>query len=283
VFAAAILIAAAISPQEKVAVLPPQGGRNVLEINKKTVRSAFLEYISEPGSGFAALDRHSIDMMIQREPSVQPNMLYNEKTAMDIGKKLGVPLVCIIDLTRDERDFLIECKLVRVDTGRAVSKSEIVSGLTNAEIKKASEALIRKLMTGGGAIIAAGAPAVSAAVHTELPSSAAATIASTPSQVAAARAEPPSKAATPSGDGNDNANKKVNEPKSSLKPEVPKVAPDATVARVRWDYKVVAAKGNQVEDVLTKAGDEGWILAAMDINSNGFTFNYNMIFKRQKK
>ncbi|MDR2560867.1 MAG: DUF4177 domain-containing protein [Holophagales bacterium] len=70
----------------------------------------------------------------------------------------------------------------------------------------------------------------------------------------------------------------------ALKPEAPKALPEAMIQRaIKWDYKVVAAKGNQVEDVLTKAGDEGWELAAMAINSTGLTFNYNMVFKRPKE
>jgi hypothetical protein len=205
-FASAILAAATLSAQEKVAVLPPLAGRNVSDINKKTVRSAFLDYISEPSSGFAAFDRHSIDLMIQRESTGKPNMLYDEKVAIDIGKKLGVPLVCIIDLTRDERDFLIECKLVRVDTGRAVSKSEIVSSLTNAEIKKASEAVIRKLMAGAVTTIK-GVPAA----RTESPSRAAAATTPTPSQAAAVRAESPAKAAAPPINASGNASKSVKE------------------------------------------------------------------------
>jgi len=57
-----------------------------------------------------------------------------------------VQLVCIMDLTREENDFLIECKLIVVETGLARSKSEIVSGVTNAEIKKASDTVVRRLM-----------------------------------------------------------------------------------------------------------------------------------------
>jgi len=193
-FASAVLAAASLSSQEKVAVLPPQAGRNVSEMNKKTVRSAFLDHISEHGSGFAAFDRHIIDTMIQREPGRQQNTLYNEKAARDIGRKLGVPLVCIIDLTRGEHDFLIECKLVWVDTGRAVSKSGIASGLTNAEIKRASEAVIQKLMPGEPTIVTPSAPKVSAAV----------------------RAEPPSRAAAQPSHGH--ASKSPKEPKKSVKP-----------------------------------------------------------------
>ena len=218
VFASAILAVATLSAQGKVAVLPPLAGRNVSEINKKTVRSAFLDYISEPGSGFAAFDRHSIDVMIQKEPAGQPNMLYDEKVARDLGKKLGVPLVCIIDLTRDERDFLIECKLVRVDTGRAVSKSEIASSLNNAEIKRASEAVVRKLMAMEGAVIASAAPkapTTHAAVHAEPPSRAAATTTPTPPHAAAVRTEAPSKAAAPARDARDDFSRRVNEPKQT--------------------------------------------------------------------
>ena len=140
-----VFAASALSAQEKVAVLPPQGGKNVSDISKKTVRNAFLDYLSEPGSGFAAHDSHSIDMTVQG-PSWRTSALYDEKTARDIGRKLGVPLVCIIDLTRDENEFLIECKLVGVETGLAVSKSVVVSGIGNAELKKGSETAVKKLM-----------------------------------------------------------------------------------------------------------------------------------------
>jgi opacity protein-like surface antigen len=189
--------AAALTAQERVAVLPPLAGKNVSEINKKTVRSAFLDYISEPGSGFTAFDRYSIDMMIQREPAGQPNMLYDEKAARDIGRKLGVPLVCIIDLTRDERDFLIECKLVSVESGLARSKSEVVSGVTNAEIKKASEALVRKLMVKS----MAAPPSISAAARPTATDSPATSRAAAPDHAAASspatgRASAPSSAAT---------------------------------------------------------------------------------------
>jgi hypothetical protein len=139
------LAASALYAQEKVAVLPPQGGRSVSEINKKTVRSAFLDFLSEPSSGYIAHDRNHTDQAVM-EPSGRTSPLYDEKTAKDVGKKLGVQLVCIIDLTREENDFLIECKLIVVETGLARSKSEIVSGVTNTEIKKASETVVRRLM-----------------------------------------------------------------------------------------------------------------------------------------
>jgi len=198
VFAPAIL-AAALSAQEKVAVLPPLAGRNVTEINKKTVRSAFFDYITEPGSGYAAHDRNSTDLAVI-EPGGRTSALYDEKVARDIGKKLGVSLVCIIDLTRDERDFLIECKLVRVDTGKAVSKSEIVSSLTNAEIKKASEGLVRKLMAREGTITT-GAPTVPAAVRAEPPSRAAAAAPHNDMTVAARESRNLSKPKKPTYDG----------------------------------------------------------------------------------
>jgi hypothetical protein len=283
VFASVILAAGAISPQEKVAVLPPLGGRNVLEINKKTVRSAFLEYISEPGSGFAAIDRNNIDTMIQREPAGQPNNLYDEKVARDIGRKLGVPLVCIIDLTRDERDFLIECKLVRVDTGRAVSKSEIVSGVTNAELKKASEAVIRKLMAGGGALTASSAPTVSAAARTEPQNRAAAATATTPSQ-AAVRNEPPSRAAAAPSEGN--IGKTVNEPMKSLKPEAPKTASVVALRATRknWEYKTAAKVATKnIDETLKSLGEERWELVAATMSGGGLgADSHNLFFKRPK-
>jgi hypothetical protein len=158
-----IFAAATLSAQERVAVLPPQGGRNVTEINKKTVRSSFLDCISEPGSGYLAHDRNSTDLAVA-EPGGRTSMLYDEKTARDVGRKLGVQLVCIIDLTRDEKEFLIECKLISVDTGLARSKSEIVSGITNAEIKKASETVARRLITRGLTIATDSAPAAKPAV-----------------------------------------------------------------------------------------------------------------------
>jgi len=290
-FASAILAAAALSAQEKVAVLPPLAGRNVLEANKKTVRSAFLDYISEHGSGFAAFDRQTIDTMIQRGPAGQPNMLYDEKAARDIGRKLGVPLVCIIDLTRDERELLIECKLVRVDTGRAVSRSGIASGLTNAEIKRASEAAVRDLLAHGGAVLTSSAPTASAAVRAEPatraaatttstpsqaaavraepPSRVAATITATPSQAAAVRAEPPSRVAAPPSDGNDNASKKVNEPTKPSRPVVPKAAPGAR--GTNWEYlfldgeftKKVGLLSSKYDDdmaAVNELGKQGWKL-----------------------
>jgi hypothetical protein len=216
-FASAILAAASLYAQEKVAVLPPHGGRNVSEINKKTVRSAFLDYFSELGAGFAAFDRQSIDTMIQKEPAVLPSALYDEKVARDLGKKLGVPLVCIIDLTRDEHDFLIECKLVRVDTGKAVSNSELASSLTNSDIKRASEAAVRKLVAKEGSVATA-ALAAPAAARAEPHGRAAAATASAPSHAAAARTEPPSRAAAPPIDAGDNVSRRVNEPKKSLEP-----------------------------------------------------------------
>jgi len=241
-FTAAILAAAGLSAQEKVAVLPPHGGRNVTEINKKTVRSAFLDFISEHGSGFIAIDRQSIDTMIPRDPSGQPSMLYDEKVARDFGRKLGVPLVCIIDLTRDERDFLIECKLVRVDTSWAVSKSEVVSSLTNAELKRASEAIVRKLMAMEGTRAIASAPAPSAAVRTEPPSRAAAATAPTPSQAAAARPQPPSRAAAPPSHGYDLPNKRPMEPSKSMEPS----------DDVGWSFGVSLHAANPGGDLINK-------------------------------
>ena len=161
--ASMIFAATALSAQERVAVLPPQGGRNVTEINKKTVRSSFLDCISEPGSGYLAHDRNSTDLAVA-EPGGRTSMLYDEKTARDVGRKLGVHLVCIIDLTRDEHEFLIECKLISVDTGLARSKSEIVSGITNAEIKKASETVARKLITRGLTVATDSTPTAKPAV-----------------------------------------------------------------------------------------------------------------------
>jgi len=145
-----IIATASLSAQEKVAVLPPQGVKNVSEINKKTVRDAFLDYLSGPDSSFTAHDKNSIDMTIQRS-AWRTSMLYDEKIARDIGRKLGVPLVCIIDLTREENECLIECKLVNVETGLAVSKSVIVSGMGNAELKKGSETAVRRLMASDAA------------------------------------------------------------------------------------------------------------------------------------
>jgi len=76
---------------------------------------------------------------------------------------MGVALVCIIDLTREENNFLIECKLINVDTGLAMSKSEIASDVTNAEIKKASDTAVKKLMGRGAMTIADGPAAVETA------------------------------------------------------------------------------------------------------------------------
>jgi hypothetical protein len=68
------------------------------------------------------------------------------------------------------------------------------------------------------------------------------------------------------------------------KPEAPKSAPEVVsqAAHVKWEYKIAAAKGNNADQVLNSAGEEGWELVAMAINSSGLTFNYNLVFKRPK-
>jgi hypothetical protein len=119
-----------------------------------------LDYISDPRSGFIAYDRNSTDLLLQ-EPGGRGSMLYDERTARDLGRKMGVSYVCIIDLTREENEFLIECKLINVDTGLARSKSEIVSGTANADIKRASEAMIKRLLAKDGVPFADGAAAAS--------------------------------------------------------------------------------------------------------------------------
>jgi len=63
------------------------------------------------------------------------------------------------------------------------------------------------------------------------------------------------------------------------KPEAPKAAP-AAAARVKWEYKAVAAKGKEAEDTMNELGKEGWELVSMTVTSSGLTFSYNMAFKR---
>jgi len=57
-------------------------------------------------------------------------------------------------------------------------------------------------------------------------------------------------------------------------------APAATAARVRWEYKNIAVKGNTADEEMNKLGAEGWELVAATVTSSGFTFSYNLSFKR---
>jgi hypothetical protein len=143
--AALVLFVAALSAQESVAVLPPLAGKNVGEMTKKVVRSAFSDYISAPGSGYTAYDRDHTDLLI-KELGEQRSVLYDEKSAKELGMRIGVRYVCISELTKDENDFLIECKLINVETGAAKTESEFATKSTNDVVRKASIAAIKRLL-----------------------------------------------------------------------------------------------------------------------------------------
>jgi hypothetical protein len=147
--AALVLFVAALSAQESVAVLPPLAGKNVGEMTKKVVRSAFSDCISAPGSGYTAYNRDHTDLLV-KELGEQGGVLYDEKSAKELGMRMGVQYVCISELTKDEDEFLIECKLINVETGATKTESEFVTKSTNDVVRKASVAAIKRLLGMGG-------------------------------------------------------------------------------------------------------------------------------------
>jgi hypothetical protein len=123
---------------------------------RKLVRGTFTDYISSPGSGYTVFDRDHTDLLV-KELGEQRSVLYNEKSAKDFGKRLGVQFVCISELTREESDLYIECKLINVETGAVRTESELTNS-GNAETRKASVAVITRLLGKGGAATASAAP-----------------------------------------------------------------------------------------------------------------------------
>jgi hypothetical protein len=86
-------------------------------------------------------------------------VLYDEKSAKDIGKRLGAQFVCISEITKDEGEILIACKLINVETGAARTKSGL-SSKGNKEVMSASTEIIKYLLgMGGSAQIVVEAPA----------------------------------------------------------------------------------------------------------------------------
>ena len=127
-----------------MAVLPPLVDKGVSNLTGRVVMSAFSEYLSAPDSGYEVYDREHTDKLVG-ELGEQRGGMYSDSTARDMGKRAGVQHVCISQLSKEGDEFLVECKVIDVETGKARTTSEFAKG-GNDEVRRASVAVIKKLL-----------------------------------------------------------------------------------------------------------------------------------------
>jgi len=146
-----------------IAVLPPLAAdKDVNDGMRNAVVAGFSEYISSQGSGYrlydglntAQLVREMARLLLQsiegksaaqlmREME-RSGSLYDAEGAKALGKKLGVQYVCISKLFKEAK-FVLECKLINVETGATRGDSEYVSG-GDSEMREAGIAVIKRLL-----------------------------------------------------------------------------------------------------------------------------------------
>jgi tetratricopeptide (TPR) repeat protein len=115
---AAMLCGTVALPQEKrVAILEPEGNEAVTQMNKKLVRSAIKEIISNTQI-YQPIARNdaSIDALLKKQ-NFQNSELYDNGMAKKLGDMLKADLICTVELHAENGDYLIDCDIVDVQSG----------------------------------------------------------------------------------------------------------------------------------------------------------------------
>jgi hypothetical protein len=180
----AALLCSALSAQDlRMAVLQPAGDKEA-QSHLALVRNALSEVVTST-SGFQAFDRARTDQIL-KEHHFQNNGLVSSKEARELGKMMGVDLICVSELQWMRDGLFINGQIIDIVTGEVVgAKGELVESVASKEImdgargvmaemlKMANQKLAGGLNRGTGAGKGAGgsaskAPAMVAGLDTEI-------------------------------------------------------------------------------------------------------------------
>jgi hypothetical protein len=100
---------------------------------------------------YTALDRNRVDSML-KEMDFQRSAFSDPSKAKQLGKRLDADLMCVTELMKEGSEFVVEASIIDVETGQiAHTASEYLENESNAEIRRAVQALVdRMLKVGGG-------------------------------------------------------------------------------------------------------------------------------------
>jgi hypothetical protein len=157
---AAMFSFALMAQKQSVAIMQPTGNAAVTDMNKFNVRGALTEILVATGK-YDALDRSRMDSMLE-EMKFQRSAFADPGKAKELGKRLQADMMCVTELMKEGSEFVVEVQIIDVESGRiAHTESEHIENESNAEIRKAVQALVNRMLKVGGAAPAGKAGAAS--------------------------------------------------------------------------------------------------------------------------
>jgi hypothetical protein len=139
------LIGSALAGQDlRIAVLQPVGGKEA-QPHFSMVRNVLSEGVAG-ADGFQAFDRSRTDQIL-KEHGFQSNGLVSPKEARDLGRMLGVDLICATELQLMSDGFSINSSIIDIVTGEIVgSKSGLVDGQGSRDIMEAARGMMAEML-----------------------------------------------------------------------------------------------------------------------------------------
>jgi hypothetical protein len=139
------LLCSALAAQDlRMAVLQPVGAKEASP-HFALVRNALSEVVAG-ANGFQAFDRARTDQIL-KEHSFQNNGLVSPKEARELGRMLGVDLICTTELQWMGDGLSINSSLIDIVTGEVVgAKSDLVGGESSKEIMDAARGVMAEML-----------------------------------------------------------------------------------------------------------------------------------------
>jgi TolB-like protein len=144
-FLTAIFCGCLAAQNINLAVLEPYGGRDVSG-HISLVRDQIIQSISKK-KGFHLMDRARTDQILKERDFQGNTGLISADRAMELGKMLGVDYLLTTELSMDDEDLEIRCRVFDIVSGRIVaSESEEAESLTTRAIRESTRELMRDLI-----------------------------------------------------------------------------------------------------------------------------------------
>ena len=134
------------APVKKIAMLEPvivEG--KVTAMQKRIIRASLATAISDLDE-YESVTRDDIDQLT-KELNFQHSGLVNDETRKEIGKLAAADLICIIRLTVEDEDFLVETELIWVENGLGFSADDQLMQVTPTSVlREGCQKLVAKLL-----------------------------------------------------------------------------------------------------------------------------------------
>ena len=153
-FLIALLLCSAVSAQQKLNVViaaagaEPAGKQNVLKALETKVQEAFVN-----DGRFTAVTRdQAVLNQIDKEHIYQRSGAVDDKQIIELGKQYGAAYLCTVKSSPVMESFILEAKLVDIESARIISVGSTRCDLVNmSDLVAAGGEIVRQLLGSNGA------------------------------------------------------------------------------------------------------------------------------------